>query len=228
MKNQLLKPLVIAIALVLVPLSISTAQATQTNQGQKGDKGDKGDKGNDGQGSFTYSNTCGGTDTTPGNKPCKIGTRGPGGGWIFFVDYNNQYPGFTYLEAAPIDTAAVAWCNNTSTSIPAVAGWAANAVGKGQANTKAMLDWGCTSGAAYEADKYFTPTNDDWFLPSEGELMLMYTNLRQAGVGGFANYYYWSSTELGSDIAWIQFFNNGNQDGGSKYNTLPVRAVRAF
>ncbi len=45
MKNQMLKPLVIAIALVLVPLSISTAQATQTNQGHKGDKGDKGDKG---------------------------------------------------------------------------------------------------------------------------------------------------------------------------------------
>ena len=48
MKNQMLKPLVIAIALVLVPLSISTAQATQTNQGSKGDKGDRGDKGDNG------------------------------------------------------------------------------------------------------------------------------------------------------------------------------------
>ncbi len=49
MKNQMLKPLVIAIALVLVPLSISTAQATQTNQGSKGDRGDKGDNGDKGQ-----------------------------------------------------------------------------------------------------------------------------------------------------------------------------------
>jgi hypothetical protein len=28
---------------------------------------------------------------------------GPGGGLIFFVDYNDQYAGFNYLEAAPAD-----------------------------------------------------------------------------------------------------------------------------
>ena len=44
----------------------------------------------------------------------KIGDRGPGGGFIFFVDLYDQYPGFTYLEAAPNDIAAVAWCNNTN------------------------------------------------------------------------------------------------------------------
>ena len=44
----------------------------------------------------------------------KIGSNGPGGGFIFFVDLYDQYPGFTYLEAAPNDIAAVAWCNNTN------------------------------------------------------------------------------------------------------------------
>ncbi len=41
--------------------------------------------------------TCGAN----GTSACKIGTKGPGGGWIFFVDYNDQFSGFDYLEAAP-------------------------------------------------------------------------------------------------------------------------------
>jgi len=45
--------------------------------------------------------TCG----ISGTDACKIGAVGPGGGWIFFVDYNDQYPDFTYLEAAPTDIA---------------------------------------------------------------------------------------------------------------------------
>jgi hypothetical protein len=47
-------------------------------------------------------------------------------------------------------------------------------------------------------------------------------------VGGFANNYYWSSSEGYSDYAWVQYFGNGNQYGDGKYSTLPVRAVRAF
>ena len=108
-----------------------------------------------------------------------------------------------------------------------VAGWSAKGVGKGQVNTTAMLGV-CTSGAANEADSYLTATKSDWFLPSEGELMLMYTNLRQAGVGGFASNFYWSSTEFDSNIAWYQYFFSGLQFYDTKYDALPARAVRAF
>ena len=160
----------------------------------------------------------------------KIGSRGPGGGWIFFVDKDDQYPGFTYLEAAPTDIAPVVWCNKTTTSIPAVAGWAANAVGKGRANTTAMLGV-CTSGAANAADQYLTATKSDWFLPSVGELMLMYTNLRQAGVGDFPlpvmynQDAYWSSQQTVSDRAYLHTSSSWDQ---FKYMTYSVRAVRAF
>ena len=165
----------------------------------------------------------------------KIGARGPGGGFIFFVDYYDQYRGFTYLEAAPTDAStAVAWCDNTTTSTPVATGWAANAVGKGQANTDAMLGV-CSSGAANIADKYIAPNGKaDWFLPSMGEAMLMYTNLRQAGVGGFAGVVgfasgsYWSSTELDSGTAWVQGFFSGYQYIDGKHDSLRVRAVRAF
>ena len=156
----------------------------------------------------------------------KIGSRGPGGGWIFYVDLYDQYPGFTYLEAAPTDIASLPWCNN-STSIPAVAGWASKAVGKGQANTTAMLGV-CSSGAANAADLYLTATKSDWFLPSLGEVKLMYNNLLEAGVGGFANDLYWSSTENDSSDAWAQDFDTGAQDSYGKFSSLRVRAVRAF
>ena len=156
MKNYISKLFAIALLLALAPLSISTAHAWADDNDDHHHSHDK----------YKY----------------KVGDRGPGGGWIFFVDYYDQYPGFTYLEAAPTDTALVPWCNLDQTSIPAVGGWAGNAVGKGQANTTAMLGV-CTSGAANAADSYFTATKSDWFLPSEGELM--YTNLRQAGGGWF-------------------------------------------
>jgi len=47
---------------------------------------------------------CDGPDAgTVADEKCKIGMTGPGGGLIFFVDYNDQYEGLNYLEAAPTD-----------------------------------------------------------------------------------------------------------------------------
>lgn len=175
--------------------------------------------------SFSYSMTCG----VSGTDACKIGAVGPGGGWIFFVDYNGQYP-FNYLEAAPTDISAVAWCNNTNTSISAVAGWSANAVGRGKANTTAMSGV-CTSGAANSALAYFTLTTQagDWFLGSSGEMLLMSTNLRQAGVGGFAYEHYSSSTEFDANMAFQMAFLSGTSSlFFSKSDALLVRAVRSF
>jgi len=176
--------------------------------------------------------TCGVSKT----DACKIGAVGPGGGWIFFVDYNDQYAGFDYLEAAATDVPDVAWCNITSTSIydpvtPTVTqNWVNNRVGLGSVNTIAMKQV-CSSGAAYSATSYdsqSTPALSDWFLGSEGEMMLMYTNLRQAGVGGFAFKGYWSSTEYSRTYAWSQSFFDGGQYSDTKSYNYPVRPIRAF
>ena len=194
-------------------------------QGPAGADGATGPAGSGG--SFSYSMTCG--THTPQDEACKVGAVGPGGGWIFFVDKDDEYPGFDYLEAAPADISAVAWCDNVTTSIPAVAGWSARAVGAGQANTTAMLGV-CSTGAANSAAAYSTPTTQagDWFLGTLGDMMLMYTNLSYAGVGGFASSYYWSSSEYDTYYAWYQGFSNGLQGYYGKYIALPVRAVRAF
>jgi len=68
----------------------------------------------------------------------------------------------------------------------------------------------------------------DWRLPTKYELNEMYVNLHQQGLGGFASFYYWSSTENGNNDAWVQDFNFGVQNLGNKGATGIVRAVRAF
>ncbi|MCR4676862.1 MAG: DUF1566 domain-containing protein [Sphaerochaetaceae bacterium] len=72
---------------------------------------------------------------------------------------------------------------------------------------------------------------DDWFLPSEDELYLMYVNLHKAGLGDF-NYdgSYWSSSESDNNVeyAWKQYFWNGNWNTLRREDSLRVRAIRAF
>lgn len=65
-----------------------------------------------------------------------------------------------------------------------------------------------------------------WRLPTKEELNEMYKN--RAVVGGFASYYYWSSTEVDNYGAWIQLFANGLQNFSFKANGSYVRAVRAL
>jgi hypothetical protein len=68
----------------------------------------------------------------------------------------------------------------------------------------------------------------DWYLPSKDELNQL--RLNKVAIGGFANVYYWSSTEGYVSHAWAQHFYDGNQYGYNKSNNLGiyVRAVRSF
>jgi hypothetical protein len=68
----------------------------------------------------------------------------------------------------------------------------------------------------------------DWYLPSKDELNKLHLN--QVAIGGFADAYYWSSTEWSNELsyAWKQNFGNGQPSADVKYVTHRVRAVRAF
>ena len=203
--------------------------AAGTN-GTAGAKGETGAAGTNATVAITQLSICG----TGGTSLCKVGAVGPGSGLIFFVDYNDQYTGFDYLEAAPpsCEGTGKAWSSDTTHSLVAVNGWAARAVGAGKANSAAMIASGATSyvgdtsGAASFAEGSTCGTQTDWFLGSLGEMKLMYDNLQ--GVGGFAADYYWSSSEYNAYFAWYQNFFNGNQDGSNKGSTYYVRPVRAF
>ena len=203
--------------------------AAGTN-GTAGAKGETGAAGTNATVAITQLSICG----TGGTSLCKVGAVGPGSGLIFFVDYNDQYTGFDYLEAAPSSCQGTgkSWSSDIAHSLVAVNGWAARAVGAGKANSAAMIASGATSyvgdtsGAAFFAKGSTCGTKTDWFLGSLGEMMLMYDNLQ--GVGGFAAGYYWSSSEANAGNAWYQDFYFGGQHDDYKFFTYYVRPVRAF
>ena len=171
---------------------------------------------------------CDGLDAgTVADEKCKIGMTGPGGGLIFFVDYNDQYAGFNYLEAAPSSCEATKVWSSVNTSVLAVAGWAARAVGAGSTNTAAMKAADdSTNNAADYAASCTAGSKSDWFLGSLGEMKLMYDNLQ--GLGGFLADYYWSSSEGDANFAWSQYFGHGTQGSDGKTTIYFVRPVRAF
>ena len=207
--------------------------------GTNGTNGTDGAAGTNATVAITQQSVCDGTDVdTVANEVCKIGMTGPGGGPIFFVDYNDQYASFcatgdcNYLEASPASATAGVWCSDTATDL-GLTGWDKSAVGAGRTNT-ATADTTCTSGAVQIAVDYTAPlfngvAKDDWWLGSMGEMMLMYSNLRQAGIGGFTHEFkYWSSSEVSSSHAWTTLFSTGSPVGENKGITHSVRPVRAF
>jgi len=166
-----------------------------------------------------------------GTTLCKVGVQGPGGGTIFFVDYNDIYSGFNYLEAAPksCERASKTW-SSASTTVQVANGWAARAIGSGIANTaaiKAVFPSDTSSNnAAYIASSCTAGSKSDWFLGSLGEMKLMNDNLQ--GLGGLVEDAYWSSSENGDDLAWYQDLQDGSQKNGSKTDVASVRPIRAF
>ena len=72
--------------------------------------------------------------------------------------------------------------------------------------------------------------HQDWRLPTEGELALLFNN--RAKIGGFnvtGSYpagWYWSASENYEWNAWAQRFSDGGQSNFSKDNRSSVRCVR--
>jgi hypothetical protein len=222
---------------------LTGAQGPGGSSGGSGPAGAPGANGTNATIAITELFLCDGPDEgTVADEKCKIGMTGPGGGTIFFVDYNDIYAGFNYMEAAPkLCEAQKNWSSDTTHSLDAVNVWTARAVGSGQTNTTAMLASGATSyigdtsGAAFYSNELASgvpagcvTSKDDWFLGSIGEMKLMYDNLQ--GLGGFVAARYRSSTgsESTADSAWVQYFETGAQNTAIKNTTFYVRPVRAF
>lgn len=131
------------------------------------------------------------------------------------------------------------------------------AVGTGKANTQLMID--VMGDTAYEHPDYskenkgsktaayaaklvdlltYTVNNktfDDWFIPSFGEVQLIYQNLYLNSLGGFGAFGYASSSENdkeyqahGTQTMLIWSFSNNDWDVVFRGNAARVRPVRAF
>ena len=77
-----------------------------------------------------------------------------------------------------------------------------------------------------DAVKACMDLGNGWRLPTKSELNLMYLNKDK--IGGFINFGYWSSMEVGYGEVWRQNFYNADQSYVGKDLALYVRAVRSF
>lgn len=205
-------------------------QGAQGAQGPAGAVADDDDITN----GFVAKNICG----AAGTSPCVVGAIGPGGGYVFFVDYHNAYSGFDYLELSPAhwygttEDPDLPWCNVSTVIDPtnSVAPfYYSRSVGMGLANTNLMLA-NCTSGAAVAAHNYTSTyrgvSYSDYFLPSLGELMIMDESI--IGLGEVSAADYWSSSEVNDTQAFAQDFFTGVVDLYLKSSSRKTAPVRRF
>ena len=222
------KKIALVIALLAVSLVISTCG---------------GGGGNGVTGGHTHSwNTETGLCSGCSELYYSLGDTGPGGGKIFY----RSETGFTmtdngllchYLEAASSDQGTYAEWGGYGTTITGITNILstsdaeASRIGNGRKNTQLIVTYlagTSETGRAAQLCKSYTGGGcTDWFLPSLGELKQLYNN--SSSVGNMTpNVYYWSSSQYDSNGAWPQSFFSGYQDFIAKFNTIYVRAIRAF
>ncbi|GFO76809.1 trimeric autotransporter adhesin [Bathymodiolus platifrons methanotrophic gill symbiont] len=162
-----------------------------------------------------------------------VGSVGPAGGWVFSISDD----GYHGLEAAPKDVHGKWNCYGKSLEGKALR----RGLGEGRENTREILDAGC-GGIAALADNYAVNGYDDWYLPSHGELELMWTEIREIGdfqlTGGFPHTLYWTSTTnetykhpaRASRLIWgyVRDFTNGWSNLAEKTFNFRARPMRDF
>jgi len=166
------------------------------------------------------------TDTSPApiwEAAYKVGDTGPGGGIIVYVEPYGL-PASLNGPDCPIQV-----CHYLEMA---------------PSDLEGKYDW---DEAILAVDAFFTPSADDWVLPSMDSLNLMcmyaYGEITNGicndngdgdlslRFGGFSQTdSYWSATEYAGSMAWYQFFGSGYQNTWSKGGSIPllVRPVRMF
>ena len=168
-----------------------------------------------------------------------IGDTGPAGGWVFYVTDD----GLHGLEAAPKNLQLATWgCYSTDVGADGVL------IYTGKANTKSIISAKCKGAPLYGgnslvaaklANYYQHGGYTDWFLPSQDELKLIYSNLFLYDLGDFPIHKefvsYWSSTELDTRKAYVtHFFGSSDKNYKPRTGTMfkhlarHVRPIRSF
>ena len=128
------------------------------------------------------------------------------------------------LIAASTDQSTSAQWGCIGTGISGADG---TAIGTGNQNTN-DIEVGCTT-TAIAADICANLTLEgysDWYLPSKDELNKLFLN--KTAIGGFSTAFYYSSSEVDNNHAWVQGLLYGNLAHYSKDGQTYVRAIRTF
>jgi hypothetical protein len=156
-----------------------------------------------------------------------------GGGVIFqlWKDEKGEEHG---LVVATTDLSA----NNTWSNMSSVAvGNNAQSVWDGLTNSNAIVaQSGHLTSAAKLCIDWTAGGFSDWYLPSIQELTVLWNNYNVVaralnGISGakpMLSGYYWSSSEVESNIAWGYYFSAGGAGTQLKPDKHAVRAIRAF
>ena len=174
------------------------------------------------------------SDGTLALRHYKIGDLAHGG-IVFYVNETGEHG----LISDTVDLASPANAADVShqwSTVSEVTGATGDGIGAGAMNTLLILSAqrGDTDSAARLCADLVRGGYGDWYLPSKEELNLMYTKIGvgaaapNTNIGGFADAFYWSSTEVSSDGVRQQFFGDGNQVVNLKNGNFRVRAIRAF
>jgi hypothetical protein len=178
----------------------------------------------------TWTNMIGGTAT--GTISLLIGDNYQGGKVAYILvkgdpgyDVNTPHGIIAATSDQSDQLIRIKWDKGTYT----ITGATGTAIGTGLSNTnKIIASQGepAISYAAGLARAYKGGGYTDWYLPSKDELeKLSYT---REIIGGFVNYYYWSSSEVDLSKAWFQTFFSGRQSISVKGEPAIVRAIRSF
>jgi hypothetical protein len=118
----------------------------------------------------------------------------------------------------------VSWFNN----VYSITGASGTALGTGAANTNTIVsNQGPGPYCAQLCVDLDMGGHKDWFLPSKDELNKLYLN--RAAIPSLSPSYYWSSSEAGTNTAWIQSFVNGAQSTyDKKGKAFFLRPFRSF
>ena len=149
------------------------------------------------------------------------------------ADVNNTYKdawnGESYTGTYVWSTSQVKIKTSADYAYQAI-GTTGTAIGAGAGNTKRILAKypvaNYPNSAAAVAHAYRGGGFKDWFLPSMEELKQLYVS--KGVVGGYADFLYWSSSEMSPSVAWYKIFINGLLGDSIKSYFKRVRPVRAF
>jgi hypothetical protein len=178
----------------------------------------------------TWTNMIGGTAT--GTISLSIG-QGYQGGKVAYIlvkgdpgyDVNTQHGIIAATSDQSDQLIRIKWDKGTYT----ITGATGTAIGTGFSNTnKIIASQGepAISYAAGLARAYTGGGYTDWYLPSKDELEKL--SITRETIGGFVNYYYWSSSEFDLSQAWFQTFFSSVQSKSVKGEPAIVRAIRYF
>lgn len=164
----------------------------------------------------------------------KLGDTGPGGGIIFFVDKFDEYYGFTYLE---FSNSSVQFSSSWATGANQTDYASANYVGLGGgifntqsiANQAGNLEASCV---ALYCQNLVHGGQSDWYLPSMGELQMLYSfNSKELYNASFnLTGVYWSSTQgaSASQAYAFDFQNNLPSIQNKSSMGVTARPIRQF